>query len=623
MSGALREGPSYDGAFYWQPHYRQQPPQPQAYVVAGGPTHHAHYQAPHSMYPGVLQPAAYAPPPAPLLSSRVYRPPHGVPAYPMHAVDVTMAQYAPSVFVQHPAQHAFAQQQQAMQAPHPRYALYDHRRADLDWQQQQQQSIQAGADAVDHDHPSFDRPPHRSSAPAVVSRSREPSASEQSIASNSAVARAVNGEPVEYDLVANVSAVPPPPPIERSAVPLADLAVHMVWEACALGVAYLDGTVPTGASSLSSHTLRDGVQQQQVWSSPTRQQISHPHTPELYGAIGDGRLRKVSRMSLDDGYTSGDSSPDSSTPGTPGDESVTERRRRLASMGLLTTDCNVSSDRLSFDDPIESVARPVQSKSSSSRLHPAEPTNAFRQFVKQVLTATLVAPEDLVLALYFVARMPCSSMLPATPPEPGSNLSDEASAIKAAPFKVILGALMLANKTLQDNSYRNETFASVSGIPLKDVNQLEIFVYSALNFDTAVTDDVWRSWLDHIVDRSLGHGNLGHRADVHAALRRLSRAADRSASISPVSHSSPVFVARPVTPPNSSASALAHINLDASGPLESPLHYNGRKQLGPAPSPVRWPAPRVSTGPVHRDVSGAPKSFSFGHCLPLAVGVSC
>ncbi|KAK4054422.1 hypothetical protein OIV83_000916 [Microbotryomycetes sp. JL201] len=659
MSAALREGPSYDGALYWTPLYQQPPP----YPTAGGSVQHVHYQAPHPMYTGMMpqpgHPAVYAPPPAPLLSNRVYPAAHGLHAYPVPLPDHSIAQYGPSAYVQHPSQHrsfhrdgAMQQQVQSRFAPHDYRSEGDYR----NWQQQQQQQQDmAGgellssrlprmaavvrapanaqkADAVDHDHPSFDRPPHRSAPPALVPRSREPSANEQSVASNSAIARAINGEPVEYDLVPNISPVPPPPPIERSAVPLADLAVHMVWEACALGVAYLDGALPADATGLSMssrmttllRSIAHNVQRpQQLRASPGHQQLSHPHTPELYGAIGDGRLRKVSRMSLDDGYMSGDSSPSSSAPGTPADETIADRRRRLASMGLLNNDADQSCDSLSVDDPIEAIVRAEQSKTSMSRLHPSEPTNAFRQFVKQVLTATLVAPEDLVLALLFVARMPCSLVLPSTPPEPGSNLSDEASAIKAAPFKTILGALMLANKTLQDNSYRNETFASVSGIPLSDVNQIEMFVYSALNFDTAVTDDIWRSWLDFVVDRSLGNGNLGQRVDVHAALRRLSRATDRSALVSPVVRSSPIFAARPVTPPNSSASAIAHVNLDASGPLESPLHYDGRKQLGPAPSPVRWPTSRVSSGAGSHDLASAPKPFAFGHCLPLAVGVSC
>lgn len=176
-------------------------------------------------------------------------------------------------------------------------------------------------------------------------------------------------------------------------------------------------------------------------------------------------------------------------------------------------------------------------------------------------------------------------------------------------------------QTLQDNSYRNETFAAVSGIPLADVNELEIFTYAALGFDTAVGEDAWRSWLDVVVDRSLGAGNLGLRSDVHAALRRLANVTNRPLS-TPASSaiSSPVFDRRrAMTPPNSAA-AIAHVNLDASGPLESPLHLDGRRRL--APSPTRW------TG-FSRDFQAGANVFetshlrSFGFEQRLPVGVSC
>ncbi|KAK4056735.1 hypothetical protein OIO90_002287 [Microbotryomycetes sp. JL221] len=513
--------------------------------------------------------------------------------------------------------------------------------------------------AVDHDHPSFDKPPHRSNVNTATVKvlSNESSSGEQPVASHSAVVRAINGDAVEYDLVANVSPVPPPPPIERSAVPLADLAAHMVWEACALGVAALDGEVPAGANALSltsdmfskpgsgdsvSPPMRQRELSASSTGSPVRHRQSHPHTPELYGAIGDGRMRKVSRMSLNDGYISGDSSPGSSAPGTPGEERLVDRRRRLATMGLFDESDDYEMQDLNevnvlkLDDPVDPVVRSTAHKTAFTRTFPVEPTSAFRQFVRQVLTATLVAPEDLILALYYVARTPSSSILPPTTPEPGSNLSAEASAIKAAPFKIILGALMLANKTLQDNSYRNETFAAVSGIPLRDVNELEIHLYAALNFDTAVDDSVWRSWLEVVVDRSLGRGNLGHRADVHAALRRMCRAVENQqrvrqalrAPVTPQQVTATLFDSstRPVTPPNPTASAIANVNLDASGPLESPLHQDGRRRLAPPPpsaSPVRWSRVASSVGNRYNrhELSNAERF----HCLPMpmAVNVSC
>lgn len=153
-------------------------------------------------------------------------------------------------------------------------------------------------------------------------------------------------------------------------------------------------------------------------------------------------------------------------------------------------------------------------------------------------------------------------------------------------FTIRLTEPLIPQQTLQDNSYRNETFAAVSGIPLKDVNELEAFVFGALGFDVAVREDVWKPWLDVVIERSrAGRGNTGSRVEVSAALQRLVRATLQNGS-SPAP-SSPIVIAidRPSTPVNS-ASLIAEVNLDASGPLESPLRFDRNARYA-AESPTR------------------------------------
>lgn len=512
----------------------------------------------------------------------------------------------------------------------------------------------AAAAAAALDHPSFMRPPHR------VNHEVKSATPTRTIP----IAAASHDQPVIYDLIPNVSPVPPPPSIERSAVPLADLAVEMIWEAIQLGLA-ADSTAhppsfaarfPSLFAAVSANAATTAsacpspreTQELGIASHGRRTSRSSPHTPELYGAIGDRRgnsiARKVSHMSFDDGFTSDESSPANTAPGTPADDIVQEdpvaRRQRLAGLGL-----GLGYPVTAIDDKEDLVAPrkfKQQAGQATQYAHsfPAEPTTAFRQFVKQVLTATLLAPEDLVLALYYVARMPSTSVIPPmTQEQAGPGVDTKASALKAAPFKIMLGALTLANKTLQDNSYRNETFAAVSGIPLRDVNDLEIFVFAALGFDVAVTEEVWRPWLDIVVGRSRQRQraiNAGNVSDVHSTLSRLVRAA-AVANSSPVSaavsapssplrklaaSSSPVSASIALSPPhsapasstaaaagsigpapalrqvpacpktpitNASASALADINLDASGPLESPLRFDrhARFRTNAAPSPTR------------------------------------
>jgi len=215
---------------------------------------------------------------------------------------------------------------------------------------------------------------------------------------------------VLYDLIPNTSSVPPPPPVELSAVPLADLAVEMVWEACRQGFLVARDNQIAAAHAASSQRRRSGR--------------------ESFGTIGDGRLRSSSA----DGFASDNSSVSSSSPGTPGVVSVQEeeaRRQRLANLGL--------SDFMNF-----STSRKSSIPTLSSSVFPVEPSVAFRQFVKQILSATLVTPEDLVLALYYVSQIAPTDIIPPTPAEGGQDA--QTTSFKAAPFKIFLGSLMIANK---------------------------------------------------------------------------------------------------------------------------------------------------------------------------------
>lgn len=143
-------------------------------------------------------------------------------------------------------------------------------------------------------------------------------------------------------------------------------------------------------------------------------------------------------------------------------------------------------------------------------------------------------------------------------------------------------------QTLQDNSYRNETFAAVSGIPLADVNALEVFLFNALHYDVVIDGDDWESWIYMMKDqwsKGIAMGkDMGQQAEVGAALARLVRVAGRrnKGSASTFINSTPVKASRAsastATPLTSSL--MSRIDLDASGPLRS--YASG--SLPPAPA---------------------------------------
>ncbi|GEM09993.1 cyclin PHO80-like family protein [Rhodotorula toruloides] len=364
---------------------------------------------------------------------------------------------------------------------------------------------------------------------------------------------------VTYDLISNTSIVPPPPPLERSAVPLADLATEMVWEAVRQGYLY---ALETSGAAVDAGVI--GQSATAARNAPRRS-----GSAEQFGIIGEHRR---SRRISGEGSMQG-------TPynfETPAE--LAARQQRLADLGF--------------------GAAASRTSRTAMQAFPAEPSAPFRQFVKQILAATLVTPEDIVLALYLVSQIPVGKIIPPTPAEPGQDA--QTTSFKAAPFKIVLGALMLANKVLQDNSYRAGSWAAASAIPIADVNALEAHILAALGFDVSIREDKWLAWLAVVVDRfRFGKGDLGDRFVVQDALERLVRVAQlenaksmpvsmppspalsasgsSTSSLSSLATVASAELAMPQTPVNTGASCLADVNLDASGPLESSLHFDAHR----------------------------------------------
>jgi len=126
--------------------------------------------------------------------------------------------------------------------------------------------------------------------------------------------------------------------------------------------------------------------------------------------------------------------------------------------------------------------------SNSPDATPSGPSPAFRRFVKDLLTLTLITPQVLLLALYYVAKLPGDSALPLF-------------ANHGMPYKVILGALICSNKVFEDNSFRSSTWSTVSQCPIADTVAAETLVLRHLNFDLNVKAPEWTSWLHSLVER--------------------------------------------------------------------------------------------------------------------------
>ncbi|KAI7869033.1 cyclin-domain-containing protein [Spinellus fusiger] len=120
-----------------------------------------------------------------------------------------------------------------------------------------------------------------------------------------------------------------------------------------------------------------------------------------------------------------------------------------------------------------------QPKSSGQRsAASANPT--FKRFVLQVLTATRLTESVVYLAMKFIAIL-----LHSNPTIQGDEGSE---------YRLLIVALMLSNKFLDDITFTNKTWAEVSGMKLQDLNVMEAEFLYALDYNLFVRDTEYSQW---------------------------------------------------------------------------------------------------------------------------------
>jgi hypothetical protein len=114
---------------------------------------------------------------------------------------------------------------------------------------------------------------------------------------------------------------------------------------------------------------------------------------------------------------------------------------------------------------------------------------SFRKWVHQVLCATRLPSATILLSMFYLStRMPMLAGIPKT----DSHL-----------FRLLTIALVLGSKFLDDNTFINRSWSEVSGIPVADLNQLEMDWLVAIEFKLhrdPTEQQGWVSWSDHWKD---------------------------------------------------------------------------------------------------------------------------
>ena len=329
------------------------------------------------------------------------------------------------------------------------------------------QEMYAGAELADtFDYPTFLRP-------AELASSYQ---HQESAVPVGPVADMVSVADEPQLIASDASAIPPPLPIEKSAHPLAALATDLVWEAF---LAAANHNSPASSSSSqfsnSSNERSPSSGRSKAGSSPATSRYSlrssvsptvemHKRSSSkstsplvttwnrsrlasagpdadnassnVYGAIGGERKP---RLSIESSPGSDSSSPASTAPGTPAMDAwmVTEAGHagRLGGQGYWNEEDAMENGKHSLP-PISSLLRPAAAQRFGSVTAPY----ALYDQIQKLLSATLLSQQVLLLALYYIARVPHTS--PLYPPATSQSALQSTS----APFKLLLAALVVANK---------------------------------------------------------------------------------------------------------------------------------------------------------------------------------
>ncbi|KAL0573713.1 hypothetical protein V5O48_008232 [Marasmius crinis-equi] len=130
--------------------------------------------------------------------------------------------------------------------------------------------------------------------------------------------------------------------------------------------------------------------------------------------------------------------------------------------------------------------------------------------VHSLLLSTLLQPSAIFLALWYIVKLPVSFGV--TPLNADAKelhfrlalLGDRNDAMEStAPFRLIVLGCMLANKWLDDHTFSNKTWHTISNIPVQSLNKLESLSLDIFRYDLTISPKEWSQWLSHVMSYHL------------------------------------------------------------------------------------------------------------------------
>ncbi|KAH9918244.1 uncharacterized protein BXZ73DRAFT_53102 [Epithele typhae] len=144
--------------------------------------------------------------------------------------------------------------------------------------------------------------------------------------------------------------------------------------------------------------------------------------------------------------------------------------------------------------------------------YPSSPPSHLISSTHSMLLSTLLQPSAVFLALWYIVRLPVFFGPVGLGPEHvkemrfraellgEAHLGADRDMIEAyAPFRLILLGCMLANKWLDDHTFSNKTWHTISNVPIRSLNRLEALALDIFQYDLSIAPLDWTDWLSDIM----------------------------------------------------------------------------------------------------------------------------
>ncbi|TFY80752.1 hypothetical protein EWM64_g3260 [Hericium alpestre] len=210
--------------------------------------------------------------------------------------------------------------------------------------------------------------------------------------------------------------------------------------------------------------------------------------------------------------------------------------------------------------------------SPAPRQYSSAPPSYLANSIRSLLMSTLLQPSAILLAVWYIIRLPVSFAPVGLGPECVKELrfraellgldewqggADREAIERHAPFRLVLLGCMLANKWLDDHTFSNKTWHTISGVPIQSLNRLEYLALDMFSHQLSVPAHIWNQWLEHLLS-------------YHMTL----------------SSSRPQPISRPSSNPHSVVRKAIEELIEVSNTSNTPPACNDRCASKPAPQPV-------------------------------------